>query len=359
MLTQYGRTVITLSDLADKFCLKQGNVREAMYPKVLSMAEWAWKDMYRNTIWQTKKIVLSVDCGAIRLPTDCENLVNISVIDVFNQIHPLSYNGSLNTAKISCEKSQCSCTKCHGHNTLCSVIDSIQVTTEQVDIKGTSYTLTTYIRYGNDGSLQKEQIIPTWDTQASAVVMQKVITNLVTLDIDDKGCIKPTQPNITALINYLGWNGRVWDWNGWFNNNRPYWELIPYSYNYYGWWNFNAADPSIIHIFHNGPRMEGRQSQKEREEQRGDFEDKGICKVIVTYQTNGTVPGNEILVPEYAEMAMYAGILYQQKFLSPRDGDKGNMAYNAYRREKMEVFKYLNPVRMDDVIKLITEPPKW
>lgn len=355
----YGQAVMPISTLVDKFCLKQGNTREVGFIRYLSFAEWAWKELFRTTIWAIKRQVLHVDCktNTIKLPNDCERLVNISVVDRYGKLHPLSGDPDFNTSQINCQKCACSCSHCKGENTLCHVVDNITMTTEMVTIQGDEYPLTTWIRYDRTGALQKEEKIPTWDTSTESVIYVTEYTTLCNLDIDDHGCIKATAPNMEFLVSYTGWNGL--GWNGVAYSNTAIRRLIPTSYNNWGYWNKNAQDPTIIHIFRNSITGNHQFLHGDNMNTRHDVINNPIEQVIVSYQTSGDNGGSEILIPEYAEMAIDAGMIYQQRLFNPKDTDRDQSGHALWRREQMAVMKHLNPIRMEAVTKLQTELRRW
>lgn len=362
MLRQYGVEVKTLSEIVRSLALKQGNDKSVYFIRNLVIAAEVWKELFRRTIWEIKTVVLNV-CpkkGTITIPNDCERLVNISVIDKYNRIKPLSYNPNINTAEILCQKNKCSCNKCHGENTLCGAVDNITRTTENVEIQGEEYTKTTWIRYDGSGAIQKQEEIPTLDQKTGTVVMQTNVQTICNVEVNSDGCILPTAPNIEAFTTYCGF-GAVIN-NGWDNRHcgwqtNAYRELIPASYNFFGSWNWNAASRDIIHIFHSGRRNCTFINEPGQCNQNG--EENEITKVIVSYQTNGETPGEEILIPQYAQYAIEMGIIWRQKKYNPRDGDKDESALRSWRREVQKVNAHLNPIRMDDMIKLQTQPRYW
>lgn len=355
-MTQYGVEVMYLSDLVRKFALKQGNTKSVYFLRNLEFARWAWKELFRRTIWEIKTEVLCVSRDhTITVPDDCERLINISVIDKFGIIKPLSYNPNINTAQIRCQKSACSCKKCNGENTLCGALDNITKTTEIVEIQGAEYTLTTWIRY-DKGVLQKQQEIPTLYQATNTVVMTTQVTTICNIETDINGCIRPTAPNIEAFRVNCGFAFNN-NWDGvnctWFNN--AYRELIPASYNFFGQWNWNAASRDIIHMFHSGRRNATFVNQPEQ----CGHEENDIKRVIVTFQTNGESANEEILIPQYAEMAVNTGMLYQQRLFNPKDGDRDESGLRNWRRAVKNVDRHLNPIRLDDMIKLQTQPHYW
>lgn len=357
----YGQEVHTLSEHVRKFCLKQGNVKQTSFLRQMEFAAWAWKDIFRTTIWEISTAVLRVDpkTHTIKLPGDCERMLNISVVDKFGQTHPLTFNPALNTAQILCEKPKCTCSECEGENTLCGAIDAMSVTQEQIEVNGQTYTEVTYIRNNRCGELQKE--VHTWAYNPTTDAAEEVITRevLCNVEVTDKGCIAVTSPNIAVLRDNCGYDGsrlnNLWT-NSYMGYVNPYRENIPIPFNFYGFFNWNAADRDIIHIFRSKIRRSYYVNDPERCNNECHGEENDIRQVIVSYQSNGSYSeGTEILIPEYATHAVDVGMLYQQDLFNPRSMDRGGAMSAKYSKEKRRVAQYLNPVRLDDIRKLQTQ----
>lgn len=356
-LRQNGHAVMTLSDLIDDFCLAQGNMRQAMILAQYRHARWAWKDLFRTTLWTIRKAVLCVDCEkhTVKLPDDCERLLTVSVVDCRGKLHPLGFNTDFNTAKITCVKPACSCNNCSGEDTLCGAIDTISTVTNTIIIHDVAYTQTILTRYDGSGAVQIQTTTPAWSEATSTVVYNVNIETICNVETTDKGCIKATQPNMDLLREHCGCGNFLNEWNGLGRSwGSAYREIIPSSYNYWGEWNFNAADSQIIDIFHGTGNHFGHTNAQEAQ-WRGN-----IRQVIIDYQTNGETPETEILVPEYAVNAVQTGIIYQQKAFNPRVAESDKVAAKyAYRDAKMSVAKYLNPIFLEEIRKLQTHPRTW
>jgi hypothetical protein len=349
-LRQYGVAVMPLGRLVRNFSLEQGNMKSAMFLKNLKHAEWVWKEIFRETLWSIKTQAVKMHNRTITLPDDCERLINISVVDCFGKLHPLTFDSDLNTAKIKCVHNACSCSKCNGEDTLCASLDNITMTTETIEIQGEDYTQTTWVRHAGGGDIQKVVTTPMLNATTNEVEYITTRSTVCNVEVDSKGCIKATQPNVDLLIKYCGCG------TGAFNNgigvfgwgNSVYGALIPPVYNYWGYYNINAQDPNIVHIFRN-----------DRNKSEDSLSWGQIGTILVSYQTNGIIPGQEVLIPEYAYDAMTQGIIYRQRKLNVRDGDKDGSFYNMFRREKQRIFRYLNPVNMEQIEKLHTQARKW
>lgn len=352
-LSLNGEAVMTLTDLVDDFCLAQGNMRESTILAQYRHARWAWKELFRKTLWIQKNQVLDINCEdhTIVLPKDCDRLINIYVLDRQKKLQPLTCDPSISTVEITCIKTKCSCNTCNGQGTLCAAAESgITYSTETITIQGQQYTQETWVRYLG-GAIQQQQKIPTLTTNNVVEYITNVST-ICNIEVTDRGCIKPTPENMELLRNYCGCDtypenqtGRRCDW---YRNT----DLIPQPYNYWGYWNVNAADSSIIHIF--------RHQDGYNDNHFNSSEGNVIDKVIVSYQTNGESPGQEILIPEYAVQAVQLGIMHQQKLFNTRES-AGNKEYalQQWLRAKLDVNKYLNPIRLEDLAKLQTQLRRW
>lgn len=350
---QFGVSAIPLSKVIKTFCVEQGNEKASYFTKMAVHAKWAWRDLYVNTIFDYRSIILPV-CApdyTIQIPDDCERLFNVSIIDRHGKIHPLGLNTNINTAKILCPTVKCSCNECKGQNTLCAAIDTLSVATKTIMIEGNPYTQTTWVSYDRDGSIREATEIPGLNTQTNEVEYTKFYKTLCNVEVTDKGCIKPTSANRELLSGFCGFSNEFW--GRWHQEEK---EIIPISYNWYGQWNWDAVCGDIIHIFGHQRWREGHPKESEHFHQ---FEN-SIRQVLLTYQTNGQTPETEVLVPEYAVVALLAGILHRQTILSMR-APVSVKEYNRvnYNREKKSLYSYLNPIRIDDVRKMQAMPILW
>lgn len=362
-LRQNGFAVMTLTDMVDDFCLAQGNLREAVITANYRHARWAWKDLFRTTLWEIRTAVLELNCRdhSFRIPSDCERIINISVMDCYGKLHPLGFNSDWNTAKIKCTKVQCSCGTCNGEGTLCAAVDSISSVFTTVVINDQDYTQTTLTRYNANGTISKETITPSWDVESSTVIFNTNSQVICNVETTESGCIKVTQANMDTLRTYCGCGNYLDEWGAWGYGwgeiplNR---QLIPAPYNYWGEWNYNAADRTIIHIF--GNARQGATHFNNCNQQEEDQWRTSLSQVILQYQTNGEVPATEILVPEYAVEAVQVGMFWRQKRLHPRMGPgEREAARMDYEREKTKVAMYLNPITLDLLAKQQTNARLW
>jgi hypothetical protein len=83
-------------------------------------------------------------------------------------------------------------------------------------------------------------------------------------------------------------------------------------------------------------------------------------RLILCYQTNGDVDGEEVLVPEYAVDTLKVGIMSRQTLFSPLfTWDEKRKAKRFFETECMDLFKYLNPIDITEFRKLSSIIPVW
>lgn len=365
MITERGVGVITLGNLVDNFCAEQGNAREANITKMLVHAKWVWKDIFRTAIAQNKTQVFAAHKSSFRLPNDCQRIYNISVVDHCGVLHPLTFNPDANTAQVRCVK--CSCKKCGGSGTLCGAMDNVTATQTFATYTNplfptitVSLPTTTWVIVNACGDIQKvtKYPVPQWNGPAFVRYTTDVVTDTIcNVEVNSDGCIVPTEANLDILANNLSpWGFNKNNWNGFLYVGTDHWhrELLEPPFNYYGFWNYNAADDQIIHVFRNYicPKCNQRNCCDPTHDR------ENIGSIIVSYLTNGEEPGKEILVPEYAYEAMTLGMMYRMKALSMKQTNSTEAKY-MYRDAKKKIMEFLNPIRLDDVYKIQSTKILW
>jgi hypothetical protein len=184
------------------------------------------------------------------------------------------------------------------------------------------------------------------------IELRELVCNL---EMTDTGCIKYTEPNRRKLMEHCGcWlpSADIDALYPYYGHRRfmtyPYSDrpdgkdkkcerTVPITHNDYGYYNWDAVAGDVLHL-----------------------KDVTATSVIVAYQTSGEGVGTEMLVPETAVDAIKFGIMYRQKAFSPIYGYNEKRACRVdYERAKDELWKFRNPIRMDEFIKTQTIMPKW
>lgn len=340
MIFQNGVPAIAIGDLLSNFNIEQGNIEQRHFLKNLTHAKWCWKEIFLRSIWEMRQVVLNVDpdTNSIRLPYDMQGQVNVSVVDHHGNKQLIGYNPNMNTVNILCS-TVCSC-KCGGVDTLCGAFDHLTMTTETVNIKGTDYTKTTWIKHLGGGKVAEFTKTPVFVssglTDVGTVQYQEDQRVVCNLEVNTStGCIKATDQNFELFRLHCGCYTNLPFNNIWGRCNEK--QDVPATDSAYGYWNWNAAAGNIIQL-----------------------KDVKAKQVIVGIQSSGEVDGQEIVVPEYALDAVQVGILYRQALFNPTVSFKAKKeAKNLYRDAKMDLNKFLRPVSMHALRNLQCGIPLW
>ena len=354
-LTQYGTTVIPLTDFVRQYLIGRGDVKMKGMARTLILAQKAYRDLFRTTLWEPKCMVLKLnEDDTIQLPDYCEKVINISVVDALGKWQTLSLDPYWNTVDIKCTSSSCSCTSCNGTDSLCGALDAITATTKGILIGDGEYTQTTWLRK-NGCSIEKAIKTPYWDPEKEEVVYRMSYETVCTVEVNDKGCITYTSSNISALQENFGY----WFNYGYLQGSSTLRELIPTTPNNYGTYNYNASNKSIIHIFRPKRNISTQQFYNAFSQTQETLYN-NIDQVIVQYMPNGDTPGAEILIPQYAQSAMEAYIMYDTERLRPNNAPARVEYYlQNFRREKKKMNDYLYPIRMIDIALMQTIAKRW
>lgn len=352
----YGVPVMTLSDIVTELNIEQGNLGQNHFVSTMVSAKWAWKDILWNVAWSVAEKQITVVDNKITLPSDMVRLVNISVMDKCGKLQPLGHNPNINTLELVCAKTSCSCSSCDGKGTLCGAIDNITVTEEDVVIDGSTYTKTTTTRSDQGGIYRIISMPALNDADPPSVEYVEVREFVCALETDSNGCIKYTEPNRRSLMEHCGcWLPLTGSYvypnlgepcagpypysDRGDSNKRDCQRTVPETRNEYGYYNWDAVAGDVIHL-----------------------KSVTASSVIVAYQTSGESINSEMLVPETAVDAVKFGIIYRQRAFAPANVVGRAEKYGArvdYERAKDELWKFRNPIRMDEFIKTQTTMPKW
>lgn len=82
--------------------------------------------------------------------------------------------------------------------------------------------------------------------------------------------------------------------------------------------------------------------------------------MILSYQTNGSCPEEEIMVPEYSVNSLMAGIDWRSTAFAPNKGPQITTQKRiAYDRQVEEMDEFLNPVRAEEFMNVQMIIPLW
>jgi len=349
----------TLAQLTDRYMMLRGIDSKKRFGAWLTVAEDVHRDLFRNTLWNIKSVWKPVQSDGtgwyINIPSDCTRLLNASMEDDCKHIEPLYYNNRINvvkkptTKKCGCNALNCDCAGA------CEAMNSLSMTTKLLfTISGVDYYEKTWLQYCPNGDILEWKEVPTkkynsmqgdagdfnddynddYSTEALPFsdytiiteTFQKKICSLETLPC---GCPADSDANTEVINNfcgcYINWTCGMKkkccdDFLG---------EINPHF------------RPGEVKISQCGTKLYYFPTKNARLKQPvPDW-------LLLNYQTNGKVVGQETLVPDYAWNCMWAGMDHYGKRFNDRYSrvEKMNMGY-VYEDEKNRLILYLNPLSL-------------
>lgn len=329
----YGTPSLTLSEVLDNFFALQENDRRRHYMSYMVAAKWAWKEIFRRTVWTVMQRYVEVnpDDNTFVFPNGVLRLINISIVDDCNNLKPLSYNANINTLKLQAAPVKCSCSACKGSGTICDAMDYISVRTEDVVLEDGTYIKRIWNKKCENGDLAEVTETPYWDAEAAEVKIDVQQKALCKLDLDDKGCIKSTDHNQQLIINHCGCfiiscHKKMCD------------TIVPLEKNHAGYYKEDAEQPNKFHLV--GVKAK---------------------HVIVSWQSNGdNLNGGEVMVPEYAVQALFFGIAHFHTAFNTMASQLDKRSAKAdFVGEHKKLKMFMNPVNVTEFMNLSNLTMKW
>lgn len=320
------------------FLSLQNNVARVHYPKYANAAKWSWREIMLTTIWSIRQKWVDVDQETHKfvMPKDMDRLLTVSEVDDCGNTRPLTYDPNMNTLRLDCPPAKCGCLSCKGKDTLCALVENIQMSTEDVIINSQVYTKRIYSRTEKDGTIYQVAEIPVWDPEnpdGPQVVYDNQYTTICKCEVNQHGCIVDTSDNRLIINRYLGCfiincHRKICD------------AVVPEIHNHYGYWREGSNNENAIYLKHSR-----------------------ATKILLSYQTNGgtdEVGDGEIMIPDFAIKAFWAGIQHYSTMFD-RTEAVGNKNYydKQFIRAMKKVRDFMSPVPIDEFIKLDTLWPTW
>ncbi len=314
---------LTLAEIVDEYCASAFNNERKYYENYMVHARAIWQEILKGTPFAIKHRLFKVDKTtrphSVVLPKDIERFIGVSLKDHCGHYLNFVEDNSIAVVPVPdmCD-SQCGCTSCGCSSNLCSRFGTVTVSQKTVVIDGVSYQETTHRLRDKSGAIQEVRRYPflryssNKDYQLEWAVDEKVICQLDALPC---GCIKDTISNRRSLL----WAGFACD-----GINK---YLIEQH-------NFCCTGKPAY-------KLEGKRVYLKGYG--------GATHVILSWQTDGDCPGEEILVPRMAKEALTFGIVWRAGALSSgnqRLSNRENRREYMMQREALDEF--LNPVKVED-----------
>ncbi len=360
----------TISEITDRYCIRAGIDKKKYFGRYLIIAGEVWEEVFQNTLWSIKSVWMPAKLGAplnyVDVPQDCLRLLSIGIDDKCDLIQPLFYNNQLNVIpKPSAKKCGCTC-DCGG---LCDDVNSLTTTTKLLfTINGVPYYQKTWLQYCSNGDIIEWSETPTkkyntligdsgdynfdynndYDIAAAPFSAYEIVTvtsqkKICKLDVKECGCPQETEANCQTLIDACGCS-LSWGCRTKKTHCKQFSENI--NSNHLGEVKLSDCNTKIFY----------RPSRKWASVSKKEFPD----YLLVNYQSTGTTPGAETLIPKYARKVMYAGLDNARKEYNSSFGmgEKQEACYK-YQKEKNEIIAYLNPIDLIFMGKVQDAQQKW
>lgn len=361
---------VTLSEFVDRYMAIRGIHKKKYYSKYLIIAGEIWKEVFQKTLWTTQSVWRELKDGDpypyIDVPKNTNRIFSVAVTDKCNKIQPLYYNSQLNIIPKPITRN-CSCAECECD--LCEEINGTVVTTKELfTINGTTYYEKCWIKYCKNGDILEHCEIPTKkyntfsgdggayaddynndydigsnplaDFTIETVIQQKKICQLATKPC---GCPQPTPENEEIVQQFCGCLLPLFSRRK-KKHCRQFLDNV--NNNHFG----------EVKISECGTKIYYKPSKCWQEVSNSQYPD----FLLINFQTTGMIPGQEVLIPQYAESVMRAGVDWLSKQYNNMYslGEKRDAKYH-YVDEQNSVIMYLNPISLSMVNTIQDQKIQW
>lgn len=225
-------TSISLSGALENYLIERQIEVPKYYTSYLVAAKWAWKELFRNTLYAVQSTWLSVMKGEpydfIEVPYGASRIFSVANIDKCNLIQPLFYNDQINVIPKPAS-SGCGCGECRCDG-LCGEMNDLTVTTKEVfRVNGVPYYERSWIKICKNGDVLEYREVPTkkyndfvgssgdfnndfnddFDIGAEPfsnyeIVTQTLQNKICALKVRPCGCVENTPENIKMINECCG-----------------------------------------------------------------------------------------------------------------------------------------------------------
>lgn len=370
-------SVSTLSQGIDEYLINRGIDKKKHFGKYLVIGKRVWQEIFWNTLWVVRSVWLPLQKGHpyhyVQLPRTAVRLFSVNMRDDCGKLVPLFYNNQLNVVPIPKENA---CDRCGGGG-ICEDVNGLTTTTKLLfTINGIQYFEKTWLKYCPNGDIWEYSEIPTKryldfkgdnngdyqddfnddylllgnplsNFEIVTQVTQKKICHLTTKAC---GCPEETpenhhclQENCACFLPFVGRRRACYC--------DPF--LADPAPNIYGEVKMSECGTRIYYKppcdrFANqcivGPGPIPRLPRF----------------LNVSFQTNGIEVEQDILVPDFALMALWTGTDWRSKLFNSRYSwaEKKGMEYQ-YNDAVNKIITFLSPFNMERLASIQDTPQLW
>lgn len=349
----------------------RGVEKKKYFSKYLICAKFAYKDIFKNTIWGTKSTWQPLkrdDQGNfIDVPSDLERLFSVSETDECGNVVPLWYNNRMRVVTKPTKKA-CGCDACDCSG-LCEDINAMTYTTKEVfTINGITYYEKTWFKFCPNGDVIEYRELPTKKYNSYAgdggdyntdynndhdianpgfanfeIVTEVSQRKVCAVTVRACGCPIESPENLQAIQQVCGC---AWPF-GVIRKKHCDRFLSDINNNCRGEVKLSECQTKIYYRpmphtrIHNGTTR------------LPDY-------LNINYQTNGLNPDGETVIPDYSLDAVFAGTdWYSKRYNNVYSPMEKNEARRMYNDEQNRLILYLNPFSLEVLGDIQDAPTKW
>lgn len=324
-----------LAEVVEDYLIRKFNQRRKYFGNYFKIAQDVYKDLYRTilpTIISKYVQVFTDDkYPYVLVPDFMERFFSISITNRKNELLEVYYNNDLNVFSKPPTVKHCGCTT----TDLCDCMDNLQVVITPKVIDGTTYYEKVWVvccdngdvmqysevpvkKYGEAGGSYADDYSDDYDiiNDGDNVVVLQFYKNLGRLDTKDCGCPLDTDNNKVIIYNKCGC----------FLSLKP--QCCKEWYH-----QKHVSCTGEMKFSECGTRIYLKDVKT----------DDGF--VVIAYQADPVLCGEEILVDDFAKEAIWYGIEEQSIVFYPRSSE-GEKEGAKQRRlaAKNRLFEYMNPI---------------
>jgi hypothetical protein len=326
---------LDITEVVDDYMASTFNNSQKYFKNYLIHAKWVWKQLFLNSLDSTKHKYVPIDKTttpySVIVPKDCLRLFSVQLTNGCDQLVDMSENRKMNVLPKPLAGAGCGCDTCNCDNSSCGSANEFTVRFVDHTIDGQVYTEKIWNKKSATGDIVEVRHIPVKDYTDATHYTVKIIESIKTLcslDVKPCGCIVTSAANEEKLKRF----------NCFSIQKGGACSLDALEERICGNGEFKVEQGRIFLKNHN----------------------KNATHVILSYQTNGECPYEEILIPEYAVDAMHFGMHFRVTALSNTNNRLATReAQRQFNMKVTELDEFLNPVDAREFMMFQGLIPKW
>lgn len=349
---------IEVANLGNKDYLQRAKGR------MLKWSKYVYQDLNLTTVKAVKRELFKINkrTNTVDLPCDFLQLSSVNVIDRCGTIYPVFRNDNVKGSEIVDvpSKKDCACEEKCSYQ-LCNLVKgyhAIQETRNDFLPDGTpiSFNCVDRITFDRNGFVYKETQNPLRVYMSGVwtdTILNTVQEKLCAVELDQKGCIKDTEQNVTSLCNSCGWDEKNMIPMGGTSSTPPLPNVKTWSYYCNSKYDFFSVQCGQ---FPHGFRRECNNVYNISElGNRLIFpHDFGFDRVLIRYYTDINL--NDLQIPFIALDTFIAGLKWWDNRFDDKRQELAAVYKQEYSKLKWGLLLELNKYRISELRMILTPP---